>query len=240
MNWGGRTIHEFRKTARIISAEPWRLFKAQAYLEHRCDQNHEGSQSVPPQLDGSFRHEMVDVPAPRPSQSVSDRSRALRRVRVDQRKGQQRCLKRPASAEDQGQGQRPFLKKRPASAEDQAGGDGPSSQTDDVGQQRCVKRPASNSASEGQTEGDGPSSDKSDVGQQRSPTLKKTQKRPASESAPGPAQGHDFEDAAALPKEHGQDNVNPQAESNPVPPGCSKCRWSKIGCAKCRQFWPAD
>lgn len=43
-------LKEFRKTARLVGAEPWRLFEAQSWLQVLCDENERKVTKQPPQL----------------------------------------------------------------------------------------------------------------------------------------------------------------------------------------------
>lgn len=59
---GDRVLAEFRKTASAVSKEPWKLFKAQQYLEELCRQNEaEDELSVGVELDVIFNYEMPSM-----------------------------------------------------------------------------------------------------------------------------------------------------------------------------------
>jgi hypothetical protein len=228
---GERTVHEFRKTARALATEPWNLFKAQAYLETLCDRNCSRIGSAPPALLGFFQHKMTDVPsvAPCPSTITSKAPSALRRVHVDQRQRSQK--KRPAASSAA----------RAPGPQNESDADGHQNlKREDHGSPRCakiLKRPTAQipkclaSASESGG-GDGPN------------TQPSVMKRPmsngsASEAGPGgkilkrPSSDKlNSDDGQQQPTE----TTSPALESAPVQgtTGCSKCRWSKSGCAKCR------
>ena len=52
--WSEDTIDDMRKTARLVAAEPWRLFVAQAWLERMCDENLARKPPAAPKLEFVF------------------------------------------------------------------------------------------------------------------------------------------------------------------------------------------
>ena len=55
---GERALKEYRKTAVAVAQEPWKLFKAQKYLEDLCSQNETGEHAPGIELDFIFTYNM--------------------------------------------------------------------------------------------------------------------------------------------------------------------------------------
>jgi hypothetical protein len=58
---GDRVLAEYRKTASTVSKEPWKLFKAQQYLEELCRRNEADELSVGVKLNVIFDYEMPSM-----------------------------------------------------------------------------------------------------------------------------------------------------------------------------------
>ena len=113
--WSEETVEDFRKTAKLVAAEPWRLFVAQDYLQKLCDENVAQKPKDPPKIEFVFEtSELRDTQV----HSLFDDlflpdDPTPRQVKVT--KGKKRKMARPAAADPPASESQPILK-RPAAA----------------------------------------------------------------------------------------------------------------------------
>ncbi|CAK9068414.1 unnamed protein product [Durusdinium trenchii] len=114
--WSEEVLIDYRKAAKAVAADPWRLFEAQKWLEDLCDENQAMTEKQPPLLamvheDGQFQDhcllpdfEDLFIEDPKP-----------REIKVGKGKAKAAPKKRPAAAVERA-AEDPTPYKRPAAA----------------------------------------------------------------------------------------------------------------------------
>lgn len=127
--WPSNTLAEFRKTAKLVAAYPWQLFKAQQWLEQLCNDNEGNLVDAPIQLEAIWTNaarsevekpaeEQAPAPAPAPPRKVTVRQ--PKAAELKKRAEKTAVMKRPSAAviDD--------VMKRPASKQQKKGKQKPS------------------------------------------------------------------------------------------------------------------
>ena len=90
--WSEDQLEQYKKTAQMVSSDPWRLFEAQAWLEGLCHDNKNQVPKEPPIFEWVLQeHEMLEIDtAELPDEALCHPDPLPRAVRV--------TMKRPAAA----------------------------------------------------------------------------------------------------------------------------------------------
>ena len=219
---GDRGLKEYRKTAAAVALEPWKLFKAQQYLEHLCDRNERGELPPGVALRWVWEYKMLDVEAHGGLGSCP-----MGPMEASDHKPREVIVRAPTTAE---QRQRKAIRKRPAAV--------------NLPELEAAAAATAGAESAAAAAPSSPGAPASEPSAPSAPSAASAPVAAAAAAAAAPAAAAAAA-AAAVPSDAAAPRraAGPARRLAPAPSaaatknhGCSKCRSARFGCKVCRQW----